>query len=149
MEEHFASWQDDESLVVGSVKKLIKSLPVEGRFFDAYEPEEEATQDFGLELLRLTYRNEDELLEDIKPTLQNWDVDRVAILDLIMIKMAVCELTMFPSIPTKVTLNEFVEIAKSYSTDKSKDFINGILDRLMKQLSKDGKINKEGRGLIE
>jgi N utilization substance protein B len=149
MEEHFASWHDDESLVVGSVKKLIKSLPVEGRFFDAYEPEEEATQDFGLQLLRQTYRNEDELLEDIKPTLQNWDVDRVAILDLIMIKMAVCELTMFPSIPTKVTLNEFVEIAKSYSTDKSKDFINGILDRLMKQLSKDGKINKEGRGLIE
>ncbi|MCB0661719.1 MAG: transcription antitermination factor NusB [Saprospiraceae bacterium] len=149
MEEHFSTWMDDESLIVGSVKKLIKSLPVEGRFFDEFEPEREATQEFGLELLRATYRDDEELLEEIKPTLQNWDVDRVAILDLIMLKMAVCELSQFPSIPTKVTLNEFVEIAKSYSTDKSKDFINGILDRLMKQLSKAGKIVKEGRGLIE
>lgn len=149
MEEHFSSWMDDESLIVGSVKKLIKSLPVDGKFFEAYEPDKEATNDFGLELLRATYKDDQELLEDIKPTLQNWDVDRVAILDLIMLKMAVCELSQFPSIPTKVTLNEFVEIAKSYSTDKSKDFINGILDRLMKQLSKAGKIVKEGRGLIE
>jgi len=63
--------------------------------------------------------------------------------------MAVCELMYFPTIPTKVTLNEYVEVSKLYSTDKSKDFINGILDRLMKQLSKEGKIKKEGRGLVE
>ena len=73
----------------------------------------------------------------------------MAILDMIMLKMALCELLHFPTIPTKVTLNEFVEISKVYSTDKSKDFINGILDRLMKKLVKEEKIVKEGRGLIE
>ena len=81
--------------------------------------------------------------------LKNWDSERVAILDMIMLKMALCELLHFPTIPTKVTLNEFVEISKIYSTDKSKDFINGILDRLMKKLQKEEKIVKEGRGLIE
>jgi N utilization substance protein B len=63
--------------------------------------------------------------------------------------MALCELLHFPTIPTKVTLNEYVEISKVYSTDKSKDFINGILDRLMKKLLKEERIVKEGRGLIE
>jgi len=68
---------------------------------------------------------------------------------MIMLKMALCELLHFPTIPTKVTLNEYVEISKTYSTDKSKDFINGILDRLMKKLLKEERIVKEGRGLIE
>ena len=85
----------------------------------------------------------------IEPSLKNWDADRVAVIDMIILKMALVELMSFPTIPTKVTLNEFVEIAKKYSTEKSKDFINGILDRLMKQLEKEGKIKKEGRGLIE
>jgi len=81
--------------------------------------------------------------------LKNWDAERVAILDMVMIKMALCELMHFPTIPTKVTLNEFIEISKLYSTEKSKDFINGVLDKLMKKLEKDGEISKEGRGLIE
>jgi N utilization substance protein B len=63
--------------------------------------------------------------------------------------MALCELLHFPTIPTKVTINEFVEISKIYSTEKSREFINGILDRLMKELSEQGKIVKEGRGLVE
>ena len=88
-------------------------------------------------------------LSSPEPTLKNWDVDRVAIIDMILLKMALSELMIFPTIPTKVTLNEFVEISKMYSTEKSKDFINGILDRLMKKLNKEGKIKKEGRGLLE
>jgi N utilization substance protein B len=68
---------------------------------------------------------------------------------MILLKMALCELLYFPTIPSKVTLNEFVDISKLYSTDKSKDFINGILDRLMKKLHQEGKINKEGRGLMD
>jgi len=68
---------------------------------------------------------------------------------MIMLKMALCELLHFPTIPTKVTLNEFVEISKTYSTENSKDFINGILDRLMKKLLKEERIVKEGRGLVE
>ena len=93
--------------------------------------------------------SESQLLETIEPVLKNWDAERVAVIDMILIKMAICEFIYFPTIPTKVTLNEFVEISKLYSTDKSKDFINGILDRLLKQLLDDGKIKKEGRGLVD
>ena len=93
---------------------------------------------------------EDEVLHGIiEPILKNWDADRVAIIDMILLKMALTEFTNFPSIPTKVTLNEFVEISKMYSTEKSKDFINGVLDRLLKKLNAEGKIKKAGRGLLE
>ena len=149
MEGLFTCWMDDKSLVVGSMKKTIKNLPVATDFYEAYRPTDETTVDFGEVLLEKVINEDAKLLEVIEPTLKNWDVDRVAIIDMILLKMALCELTSFPTIPTKVTLNEFVEISKLYSTDKSKDFINGILDRLMKQLNKDGKIKKEGRGLLE
>lgn len=149
LEDHFPNWVDDESLVVGAVKKTIKALPVEGDFFEEHRPQGEAVDDFGERLLRQVIEEGDDLLSVIEPTLRNWDADRVAVIDMILLKMALSELTSFPSIPTKVTLNEFVEISKQYSTDKSKDFINGILDRLMKQLNKEGKIRKQGRGLQE
>ena len=99
--------------------------------------------------MRKTCAEDRALFAEIEPTLKNWDADRVAILDMVMLKMALCELLHFPTIPTKVTLNEFVEISKSYSTDKSKEFINGILDHLMKDLLENGRIVKEGRGLQE
>lgn len=149
LEDHFPNWVDDESLVVGAIKKTIKALPAEGAFFDEHRPQDEAVEDFGEKLLRQVVEESDDLLTVIEPTLRNWDADRVAVVDMILLKMALSELTSFPSIPTKVTLNEFVEISKQYSTDKSKDFINGILDRLMKQLNKEGKIRKQGRGLQE
>ncbi|MFK7775721.1 MAG: transcription antitermination factor NusB [Saprospiraceae bacterium] len=147
MEGSFSGWLDDKSLIMGSMKKTIKGLPTTEDFCEAYRPTDETTVDFGEVLLEKVVNENDDLLAIIEPALKNWDVDRVAIIDMILLKMAICELTSFPSIPTKVTLNEFVEISKLYSTDKSKDFINGILDRLMKQLDKDGKIKKEGRGL--
>lgn len=148
-EDRYTNWQDDESLVVGAMKKTIKAMPLTGDFYKEYEPSDETVREFGEQLLRKTCQEDQVLFEHIEPTLKNWDAERVAILDMIMLKMALCELLYFPTIPTKVTLNEFVEISKSYSTDKSKDFINGILDRLMKKLQKDGLINKEGRGLVE
>ncbi len=147
MEGSFPGWLDDKSLIMGSMKKTIKGLPATEDFCEAYRPTDETTVEFGEVLLQKVVNENDDLLAIIEPALKNWDVDRVAIIDMILLKMAICELTSFPSIPTKVTLNEFVEISKLYSTDKSKDFINGILDRLMKQLDKDGKIKKEGRGL--
>lgn len=149
MEEQFPAWLDDKSVVIGSIKKTIKALPTEGDFFEPYRPASETVTEFGETLFHKVYYNNKQLLEVIEPTLKNWDAERVAILDMIALKMAVCELTEFKTIPTKVTLNEFVEIAKLYSTEKSKDFINGILDRLMKQLQKQGDIKKEGRGLID
>ncbi len=149
LEDLHVTWIDDKSLVIGSIKKTIKALPLDENFCKSYEPDEEAVVEFGEELLRKVFNEDSELLEIIEPTLKNWDADRVATIDMILLKMALCELMIFPTIPTKVTLNEFVEISKRYSTEKSKDFINGILDRLMKQLHKDGKIKKEGRGLVE
>ena len=149
LEEFYPNWIDDDSLVIGALKKTIKALPVAPEFYEAYRPTKETVTDFGERLLRMTCEDDDELLAVIEPTLKNWDADRVAVIDMILLKMAVAELIDFPTIPTKVTLNEFVEISKMYSTDKSKDFINGILDRLLKQLNKDGKIKKSGRGLQE
>jgi N utilization substance protein B len=148
-EDRYNNWQDDESLVVGAMKKSLKALPTDGEFYKEFEPADETVSEFGEQLLRKTCQEDHTLFEHIEPTLKNWDADRVAILDMVMLKMALCELLFFPTIPTKVTLNEYVEISKVYSTDKSKDFINGILDRLMKKLLKEDKIVKEGRGLIE
>lgn len=148
-EERYNNTADDESLVSGAMKKTLKALPVSGEFYQEHAPADETVREFGEELLRKTCQEDAALFAEINPMLQNWDAERVAILDMIMLKMALCELLHFPTIPTKVTLNEFVEISKNYSTDKSKDFINGILDRLMKQLQQTGKIVKEGRGLVE
>ncbi len=149
VEDNYSNWIDDKSLVAGAIKKTIKALPAADDFFEEYRPTAETTEEFGEKLLRKACEEDQELLNIIEPTLRNWDADRVAVIDMILLKMALCELMSFPTIPTKVTLNEFVEISKLYSTDKSKDFINGILDRLMKQLNKDGKIQKKGRGLQE
>ncbi len=142
------SWIDDESLIVASVKKLLKGLPESDDFIETFNDEDTETLAFGKDLLRKTYEGDAKVLEYIKPELQNWDSERVATLDMVMMKMAVTELTDFPSIPTKVTINEYVEISKIYSTDKSREFINGILDKLLKMMGDSGLIQKEGRGLI-
>lgn len=142
-----ASWQEDKSLVVGSMKKVLKSAPVEEDFYKIFLPKGTPAVVFGQDLLEKVYQNEEELLELVIPFLQNWDVKRLAVIDLILLKMAVSEFLHFSTIPTKVTLNEYVDISKIYSTDKSKSFINGVLDRMMKQFEKDGKIIKSGRGL--
>lgn len=149
LDDNYSSWTDDKSLVVGAMKKTIKGLPASSDFYQAYEPADETVKEFGETLLSQVVVEDESLLAIIEPTLRNWDADRVAIIDMILLKMALCELMNFPTIPTKVTLNEFVDISKIYSTEKSKDFINGILDRLMKQLETDGKINKQGRGLVD
>ncbi|MGD0710874.1 MAG: transcription antitermination protein NusB [Bacteroidales bacterium] len=78
----------------------------------------------------------------------NWELDRIALMDMLLMKMALCELTEFPSIPIKVTLNEYIDLAKMYSSPKSSVFINGILDKLINELKKNNLINKAGRGLM-
>lgn len=146
--DHYPLWEEDKSLVVGTIKKTIKALPLPENFYEEYEPGAETIEEFGKVLLISAVQKEEALLEIISPALKNWDADRVAVIDMILIKMAITEFMTFPSIPTKVTLNEYVELAKIYSTDKSKDFVNGILDRLVKQLMEEGKIEKTGRGLV-
>ena len=149
MDDYFPNWWDDKSLVIGAMKKTLKAMPFDPLYIKGMEPTYETVKEFGEALLLDVCNNNATLLETIEPALNNWDADRVAVIDMVLIKMALSELMNFPTIPTKVTLNEFVEIAKLYSTDKSKDFINGILDRLFKKLEKEGKIKKEGRGLVE
>ncbi|MBL7816330.1 MAG: transcription antitermination factor NusB [Saprospiraceae bacterium] len=149
MEDFSTSWIDDDSLVIGTTKKTIKAMPSDAEFIYDFTEEDKLTFAFGEELLTKTYNKDIEILELIKPMLKNWDAERVATIDMISLKMATAELLYFPTIPTKVTINEYVDVSKMYSTDKSKEFVNGILDRLMKQLKDDGLIRKEGRGLIE
>ena len=149
MEDFSMSWIDDDSLVIGATKKTIKAMPSDDGLICDFTEEDKLTFTFGEQLLTKTYNNDIELLEIIKPMLQNWDAERVAQIDMISLKMATAELLYFPTIPTKVTINEYVDVSKMYSTDKSKEFVNGILDRLMKQLKETNMIRKEGRGLVE
>ncbi|MDZ7878230.1 MAG: transcription antitermination factor NusB [Saprospiraceae bacterium] len=149
MEDFSPAWIDDDTLILGATKKTLKAFPSDEAFIYDFNEEDKLTFAFGEELLTKVYNNNNELLELIKPMLQNWEADRVAAIDLILIKMAVCELTEFPTIPTKVTVNEYVDISKMYSTDKSREFVNGILDRMMKKFKEDGTVQKEGRGLVE
>ncbi len=150
VDDQYPFWQEDKSLVIGAFKKIIKQLPdARDRFFDDYLPDDDTVIEFGRRLIGVTMEQAEDLEKLIEPTLKNWDMERLAVLDVIIIKMALVEFLFFPTIPTKVTLDEYVDISKEYSTPKSKDFVNGILDKLMKTLSEEGKIKKEGRGLLE
>lgn len=149
MEDFSPSWIDDDTIIIGATKKTLKAFPSDEAFIHDFSEEDKLTFAFGEELVLKTYNKNLELLELIKPMLQNWEADRVATIDLILIKMAVCELIDFPTIPTKVTINEYVDLSKMYSTDKSREFVNGILDRMMKKFKEDGTVKKEGRGLLD
>lgn len=106
-------------------------------------------EQFCRELFRKTLAHDAEYETLIESKLQNWELDRVIGMDMLLMKMAVCEFLEFPTIPVKVTLNEYIDLAKDYSSDKSKVFINGILDRLIVDLREQGKLNKTGRGLFQ
>ena len=105
-------------------------------------------RDFAIELFRKTMLNAEHFDKIIEGQTPNWDKDRIADVDAILIRMAICEFQKFSSIPTRVTINEYIEIAKEYATPKSSIFINGVLDNLEKQMNEKGLINKVGRGLL-
>ncbi len=135
LEDSYYNWLDDKSLIVGAVKKYIKGLPSDNeKMFEEFIPDSETVDEFGSELLKKSLNKKEEFMEIIIPVLENWDHERLAIVDTILLRMALCEMMDFPTIPSKVTLNEYVELAKQYSTAKSKEFINGILDKLMKNI---------------
>ncbi|MCP9237228.1 transcription antitermination protein NusB [Lewinella sp. JB7] len=138
VEDHFPLWDEDKSLVIGAIKKTIKALPVDEDFARDYESSSEAVSEFGDVLLKFVVDTDEQLLERIKSVLQNWDAERVAIIDMILLKMAIAEFLEFDSIPPQVTLNEYLDISKLYSTDKSKEFLNGVLDKLLKELQAEG-----------
>lgn len=149
IDDLFPLWEEDVSLLYGAVKNTIRQLPTTEPFYESFLPEPEFVHDFGKKLLYDVITYDKELQPIIAEKLRNWQEDRIALMDMLIIKMAMCELMYHPSVPTKVTLDEYVGIAKEYSTDKSKRFINGILDRIMHELNGQGKIQKTGRGLQE
>jgi N utilization substance protein B len=149
-EEKSIQWVDDIDLACSMVLKTIKTFSVEGKneILPLYkDPEDE--KEFVRILLRKTIDKDQENLALIEDLTKNWDVDRIAKMDIILMKMAITELQEFNNIPKKVTLNEYIEISKYYSTPKSNGFINGILDKAVDRLEKENKISKIGRGLME
>lgn len=147
-EDKMISWVDDIPFVnTWIVKSLSKQK--EGKIFvlDSLYKDHDDKQ-FVSDLFRKTVLKHQDYDQDIADQTPNWETDRIADIDMILIKMAITEFLNFPSIPTKVTINEFIEIAKDYSTEKSSYFINGVLDKLSKEYTKQNKINKIGRGLL-
>ena len=141
-------WVDDYPLVNTMIMKTFKQMKP-GYSFDLKDLNvKEDDEEFLLELFRKTLLYQDEFTDEIDKKTPNWDTERIADIDMILIKMALTEFLYFPSIPTKVTINEYIEIAKDYSTTKSSYFINGVLDKLLKEYDKSGKLKKIGRGLL-
>lgn len=156
-EEKNIYWADDIDTGVMMVLKTIKKWNKNTDEFEPLppllvSPDEEGDdliQDFVLKLFRKTITNSDEYSQLITKYADNWEYERIAFLDVILFKMALAEFIEFQSIPIKVTINEYIEISKEYSTPKSRQFINGLLDKMATDLKKEGKIKKMGRGLIE
>jgi len=150
LEELSIYWNDDVDFVISMIVKTLKRFnelsDSEQRLMPMYKDQED--KDFTKELIRKAIINHDELRELIKEHSRNWDVERIAFMDILIMQLAITEFLYFPTIPTKVSLNEYIELSKFYSTDKSRNFINGILDKTLKDLKKTEKINKAGRGLI-
>lgn len=149
-EEKSIHWIDDIDLACSMVLKTLKTFTPDGpnEILPLYkDPIDE--KDFVRILLRKTIANDKENLTLIDDLTKNWEIDRIAKMDIILMKMAITELQEFNDIPKKVTLNEYIEISKFYSTPKSNGFINGILDKAIERLEKENKISKIGRGLMD
>jgi len=151
LEEQSIYWNDDLdftiSMVIKTIKKFKGADDQNAYLMSLYKDEED--QQFTTKLFRKAIINNVENRKIIETYTKNWDVDRVAIMDILIMQLALTELIEFPSIPVKVTLNEYIELAKYYSTNKSSTFINGVLDRITKDFREEGKIVKAGRGLLE
>lgn len=148
LEDNKLTWIDDIPLVNTEIIKQLKAVKEETeiRMPRLYKDIED--KDFAKNLFRKTVLNEKELGKQYSDKTPNWDTDRIAEIDTIILKMAICEFLKFPSIPVKVTINEYLEVAKEYSTPKSSIFINGILDNLVKEYQSSGTLLKTGRGLM-
>lgn len=150
LEDKKLTWLDDLPLVNTAILKLLQKMKDNpGQSFNLPKLfKSEDDKDFAKELFRKTYLNDELLADEMLGKTPNWDKDRIAEIDMLLIKMAICEFLKFPSIPVKVTINEYLELAKEYSTPKSSIFINGVLDKLSKEYAENGKLNKIGRGLM-
>jgi len=144
-EERSIYWVDDlpfiAAIIFGDIKED-KSMDTQGAFKDSSDKE------FALKLFRNTINNNSDYEEIIVKFARNWELDRIAKMDQLFLKMAFSEILSMPDLPVKVSMNEYIEISKYYSTAKSKLFVNGLLDNFVKTYARDGKIKKIGRGLV-
>jgi N utilization substance protein B len=150
-------WADDLEVANILVLKIINGFdetwhelqPLPELYSTEGKEDPEEDKKFLLQLYRKTIVKSKEFEKMIDEKASNWELDRIALMDIILIKMALAEFIEFPSIPVKVTMNEYIELSKYYSTPKSRVFINGILDNMITDLKKENKLVKIGRGLIE
>lgn len=150
LEEQSIYWNDDVEFIISMINKTIYNFKenqrVERPLADMYKNNDDI--DFVKTLFRKTIINHDSNAQLISQQTKNWEVERIAYMDMLLMEMAITEATEMEFIPTKVTLNEYIEISKYYSTEKSSNFINGILDKMFIKLKSENKIIKKGRGLV-
>jgi N utilization substance protein B len=139
LEEYFINWDDDAEMM----EQLVLNFLQKPAGYDFGPILSKEKLEFAKNLLQTTIEKADVSLELIKPKLKNWDADRIAALDLIILQMGVCEFLFFETIPTKVTINEYIDLAKEYSTVQSGQFVNGLLDNIHKELTQQNKIHKK------
>jgi N utilization substance protein B len=145
-------WAENREIIRSMVSKTLRSITEESGSRVELAPlalNWEDDREFFRSLYVVTLENDEAFERLIAPKTQNWDMERVTFTDKIILKMALSELLHFPSIPVKVTINEYIDISKTYSTPKSKQFVNGLLDALANDLTAEGLIRKSGRGLID
>jgi len=150
IEEQSIYWNDDLEYVSAMVEKTLKRFKADSGEKTGLLPmfKNEEDKDFVLHLFRKAVVNSGRCSELIENNTTNWELERIALMDILVMQLAVTEILEFPEIPVKVTLNEYIEIAKYYCTSKSSTFVNGILDNIVREIRKEGLFNKQGRGLV-
>ncbi|WP_406684168.1 transcription antitermination factor NusB [Seonamhaeicola sp. MEBiC1930] len=151
IEDKNLTWLDDLPVINTIILKLLRKTKIENNNDFHFIPKlykEEEDKQFAIDLFKKTLLNKTAINGEIEKKTKNWDADRIADIDYTLLQMAISELKNFSSIPVKVTINEYLEISKEYSTPKSSIFINGILDKLVKEYQETGTLNKMGRGLL-
>jgi N utilization substance protein B len=152
-EEKNIYWADDfytaNYLVIKTIKGFDKRQNELTPLPTLFKNNSDEDREFLINLFRKVILRSDEYFTMIEKKVKNWESDRLAVMDILLLKMALAELLEFPSIPIKVTLNEYIELSKMFSTPKSKVFINGILDKMISELKRNNEIKKTGRGLLE
>src|SRR5690606_18567295 len=146
----FINWQVDKEVLQAMIAKTFKNFssenPSQNKLAEL-TPNWEEDGEFIVELLKQTIRYGDEYQQFISVKTKNWEADRIALVDTLLMRMAICELINFPTIPVKVTINEYIELSKAFSTSTSNAFSNCVLDKILAELTEKGRIQKTGRGL--
>ncbi len=150
LEDNNLTWIDDLPVVNTFILKTLKKLKTNNLESLKFPKIDESFDDidFGIQLLKKSILEEEKLLKELEGKTPNWGAERIAQMDKVILKIAIAEILYFPEIPTKVTINEYLEISKDYSTPNSNNFINGVLDKLVREFVDEKRMIKQGRGLL-